>query len=258
MVLGQGPVESSGEAGTFSAIERDAPRSSMRDAWSLQAGGWYIQVERPFEEMAPKAEPIAPRRPAVVPLRHLSPYDHLIQRHARAKGFDWRLIAALIFEESRFNPTSRSPRGAYGLMQVRPIAARAVGSPSFYKPDDNIRTGVLYLGYLRKLFDSAQGDDRRRLMLAAYHMGPGHVRDAQSLALQLGYDPYRWETGLKRVLPLLERPDIYDRLPNGYAKGKLTVSYVERVLQRFKRYQSETMSLPVAGAPRRSSPDADA
>ena len=169
----------------------------------------------------------------------LSPFDRLIVHHATAEGFDWRLIAAVIFEESRFDPASRSDKGAYGLMQVRPIAAEAVGAERFKAPDDNVKTGVRYLRQLDEMFHEARGADRLGLVLAAYNVGPGHLRDAQLLARQFGYDPNRWQDGIDLMLPLLEEPAIYEELPSGFAHGSDTVAYVQRILQRYQRYKRE-------------------
>src|SRR5262249_49951990 len=137
--------------------------------WSLRVGGWYIRVDGadiPIPSLAEEPAP-APRAGAAI---MISPFDSLILHHATAEGFDWRLIAALIFEESRFDPTSRSDKDAYGLMQVRPIAAQAVGADDFTTPDDNVKTGVRYLRQLDETLADAAGDDRLGLVLAAYNM----------------------------------------------------------------------------------------
>lgn len=213
-------------------------------AWSLRTGGWYIRVDGAQVQIPSVAEQTAARPRASLGLS-LSPFDHLIVHHANAEGFDWRLVAAVIFEESRFKPESRSGKGAYGLMQVRPIAAEAVGAEQFTAPEDNVKTGVRYLRRLDEMFHPAEGRDRLSLVLAAYNMGPGHVRDAQSLARRYGYDPNRWEDAMDLMLPLLEQPEIYEDLPSGYAKGRDTVAYVQRILERFHQYQRETASRPI-------------
>ena len=72
-------------------------------------------------------------------------------------------------------------------------------------------------------------------MLAAYNMGPAHVEDAQTIARHFGYNPLRWDDSMDVVLPLLEQPAFYEKLPSGYAQGGATVGYVNRVLDRYAR-----------------------
>jgi len=234
-----GAVEPSAAAAAATATaEVPAPVAPGSRAWSLRTGGWYIRVDE-TEIVIPTVEEqsVAPPRASLA--LTLSPFDRLIVHHANAEGFDWRLIAAVIFEESRFDPSSRSDKGAVGLMQVRPIAAEAVGAERFKAPDDNVKTGVRYLRQLDEMFHEARAADRLGLVLAAYNVGPGHVRDAQLLARRFGYDPNRWQDGIDLMLPLLEEPAIYERLPNGFAHGGDTVAYVQRVLERFQRYKRE-------------------
>lgn len=213
--------------------EPPAPR-----AWALRSGGWYIRVDG-TEIAIPTFDEQTAAPPRASLALSLSPFDHLIVHHANAEGFDWRLIAAVIFEESRFDPSSRSDKGAYGLMQVRPIAAEAVGAERFKAPDDNVKTGVRYLRQLDEMFHAAADADRLGLILAAYNVGPGHLRDAQLLARRFGYDPNRWQDGIDLMLPLLEEPAIYEQLPNGFAHGSDTVMYVQRILERYQRYKRE-------------------
>jgi soluble lytic murein transglycosylase-like protein len=221
------------------------PTDTRTEAATTRAQPMWLKLakERPARGNDGNGPPPAAALPATTQ-PHLRPapisrFDRLIVHHAKAEGFDWRLIAALIFEESRFDPTSRSPRGAVGLMQVRPIAAEAVGAAHFNAPDDNLRTGVRYLRYLDRMFQDARGRDRLGLMLAAYNMGPGHVRDAQILARRFGYDPNRWDDAMDQVLPLLEHPRLYTQVANGFAKGRETVNYVQRTLARYRAYQDQ-------------------
>jgi membrane-bound lytic murein transglycosylase MltF len=220
------------------AEEVPVPLPPAPRAWALRAGGWYIRVDG-TEIAIPTLDEQTAAPPRASLAVSLSPFDHLIVHHATAEGFDWRLIAAVIFEESRFDPSSRSDKGAYGLMQVRPIAAEAVGAERFTAPDDNVKTGVRYLRQLDEMFHEARGADRLGLVLAAYNVGPGHLRDAQLLARQFGYDPNRWQDGIDLMLPLLEEPAIYEELPSGFAHGSDTVAYVQRILQRYQRYKRE-------------------
>lgn len=235
-------------------VVAESPSTPVR-GWALRAGGWYIRVEGSGIGIPSFAELTASRPRASLALS-ISPFDQLIVYHAKAEGFDWRLIAALIFEESRFKPDSRSDKGAIGLMQVRPIAAEAVGAARFKAPDDNVKTGVRYLRQLDGMFREAHGRDRLCLVLAAYNMGPGHVRDAQMLARRYGYDPNRWDDAMDVMLPLLEQPAIHKHLPNGFAKGRDTAAYVERTLRRYERYQHETAATLDADALSSSEPAA--
>jgi membrane-bound lytic murein transglycosylase F len=225
----------------------------------MRVGGWYIRIDGgaadgvgAISEEPPVPVPASLPRATLVPsapkAAPISAFDPLIVHQAAAEGVDWRLIAAIISEESGFNPNSRSDKGAYGLMQVRPIAAEAVGETHFTAPEDNIRTGVRYLRLLDEIFQAAPGNERLSLVLAAYNMGPGHVHDAQDVARRFGFDPNRWGNAVERMLPLLELPTIYTTLPNGYAKGRDTVAYVQRILDRYQRYKHQTATAPGADA----------
>lgn len=215
--------------------ERRAPRPHN---WSVMIDGWYIELDGVAARSAPEIDP--PRLEA--PL--LSPYDALIGTHAERAGIDWRLVAAVIYEESRFSPDSVSSAGAYGLMQVRPIAAREVGEPEFREPEANIRTGIRYLERLQRDYRQARDRDRLALMLAAYNMGPGHLQDAQALARRFGYDPFRWDGAMDVMVSLLEEPHIAGHLPNGVAQGRSVVGYVDRVLRRYASYRRTLPARP--------------
>ncbi len=243
------------------------PRSAVPGSWSVRIDGWTIEVDRAAARVAPAVVESADMAEAVVAPADepdeeaeeaapaLSAYDGLIGKHAQAAGLDWRLVSAIIYEESRFQPGTVSPAGAYGLMQVRPIAARDVGEEHFREPDANIRTGVRYLQRLDRMFAAARGRDRLALVLAAYNMGPGHVQDAQALARHWGYDPLAWNESMVAMLPLLEEPQVYGYLPNGYAQGNQTVAYVERVLRRFDAYRRALAVLPPGAVPGASAID---
>ena len=169
-----------------------------------------------------------------------SPYDDLIAYHATENGLDWRLVSALISVESGFQPEVESEAGAFGLMQVRKVAAEEVGEEAYWSPDGNIRTGVRYLKWLQGRCAEAKGRDQMAMILAAYNMGPAHLEDAQALARRFGYDPNRWYGSLEAMLPLLEQPAVYEQLPNGYARGRAVVEYVERILERFDQHRLAT------------------
>jgi len=238
-------------AGEKAALRASGPK------WSVRVDGWTIEVDRAAaREVSPVVDIAEDELVAEASVAEAAPglsaYDALIGKHAQAAGLDWRLVSAIIYEESRFQPASVSSAGAYGLMQVRPIAARDVGEVHFHEPDANIRTGVRYLQRLDRMFGAARGRDRLALVLAAYNMGPGHVQDAQALARHWGYDPLAWDESMVAILPLLEEPQIYGHLPNGFAQGNQTVAYVERVLNRFDAYRRALAVLPAGVLPQDS------
>jgi membrane-bound lytic murein transglycosylase F len=205
--------------------------------WSVVVDGWYIELDQVARQQSGALDAEIEAEPAAPSL--LSPYDQLIGKYAEAAGLDWRFVAAIIYEESRFEPQRVSEAGAYGLMQVRPIAAREVGEASFREPEANIRTGVRYLQRLAQEYTAARARDRQALMLAAYNMGMAHVQDAQELARRFGYDPFRWDGAMDVMVSLLEEPSVYEHLANGLAQGRAVVDYVDRVLRRYAIYRRD-------------------
>ena len=155
--------------------------------------------------------------------RRLSRYDQVIAHYAEEAGFDWRFVAALIFEESRFDHTRVSSAGAFGLMQLMPFTAQLVGLKNFQDPHANIEAGVKYLSFLSRHFQSGRPRDRLAFILASYVMGLGHVEDAQRIARLQGYDSDCWTGSVEQVLPLLEDPIYHNKTLFGYAQGREAV-----------------------------------
>ncbi len=222
--------------------QSEAPvgRAPGLGTWSMQFDGWRIEVDgvvgQPLDEDGDHASTVS-----------ASPYDHLMAKYAEAVGLDWRLVSAMVYEESRFQPDVEGPAGAYGLMQVRGLAAQDVGEDNYRAPEANIRAGVLYLKRLDEMFKRAQGVNRLALTLAAYNMGPAHVLDAQQLARRFGYDPHVWAGSMAVMVRLLEEPQIFEELLHGYAQGERVVAYVDRVLSRFAAYRRLLPVIPPAG-----------
>lgn len=173
----------------------------------------------------------------------LSYWDGLIAKHAEKAGFDWRLIAALISIESRFDPAAVSHKGATGLMQLMPAAARDVKASRLYVPAENIRAGVAYLQQLSRMFAASSGEDHLRTVLAAYLLGAGPVIDAQKIALELALDPTRW-SDLREALLLLEDEEWASRVRHGRAAGRHAVAYVDRVFRRYAEYRQRAGERP--------------
>jgi membrane-bound lytic murein transglycosylase F len=161
--------------------------------------------------------------------KRLPQYEPVFQQAAEQHDIPWTLLAAQAYQESRWNPRAKSPTGVRGIMMLTRNTAEELGIQNRLNPTKSILGGARYLEQMkRRLPEEIQEPDRTWLALAAYNVGFGHLRDAMTLARQLGKDPYLWRD-LKTVLPLLSRKDYYKKLPYGYARGTEPVRYVERI-----------------------------
>lgn len=180
----------------------------------------------------------------------LNSYGPTIRKYSDKYGFDWRLILAVMKQESRFIPEAESPKGAQGLMQMMPSTgdhvARILEIEDMSHPRNNIRGGVFYLKKLYDLFDGADEGDRLRLALAAYNAGPARIYDAQELAAYLKENPGKWQA-IKEALPLLSKRYYtlhrsvwaQERPRAGYFGGSQeTLTYVDRIMGYYDEYRS--------------------
>jgi membrane-bound lytic murein transglycosylase F len=159
----------------------------------------------------------------------LPKYISTIKEESKKLDFDWRLVAALVYQESHFNPRARSYTGVRGLMQVTLETAREMGIDNRLDPSQSLRAGIQYLHKLYLRFDDITNkEERLYFAIASYNIGYGHVRDAQKLAKQKGLDPHKWSS-MKLVLPDLTKRKYYKKTRYGYARGREAVTYVERI-----------------------------
>ncbi len=182
----------------------------------------------------------------------ISEYDEYIQRYSQEIGWDWRLVASLIYQESRFDPSARSWAGAYGLMQLMPSTARRFGISPKSPPGEQIRAGTEFIAWLDIHFKSAVPDPEERIkfILAAYNVGPGHIFDAITLAGKMGLDPEVWYGNVETALLKKSDPKYY-RDPDvnyGYARGRETYDFVIQVLERYEHYKNLIEDQPIPAA----------
>ena len=167
----------------------------------------------------------------------ISPYDQLVRKYAARYGFDWRLVTAQMYQESRFDPKAKSHVGARGLMQLMPRTARAMGVKNTADPANNIHAGIKYLDWLRDRFDADMPiSERNWFMLAAYNAGIGHVHDARRLAAQQGLDSNRWFDHTEKAMLLLSKKEYAQKARYGYVNGREPVNYVRDIRRRFEAY----------------------
>lgn len=161
--------------------------------------------------------------------RTLPRYQPIIKEAADKYGFDWRLIAAVVYQESHFDPEAVSYTGVKGIMQLTRTTADEMGIKDLLDPVQSVRGGVKYLKKLYDLYDNAGEPDRTLITLASYNVGRGHVLDAQKISKTQGLDPNSW-AALEQILPLLRYPKYYKDTTYGYCRGTEPVRYVNRIL----------------------------
>jgi len=163
----------------------------------------------------------------------LPKYKQMIMEESQKYNFDWKLIAAVVYQESHFNPNARSFTNVTGLMQVTTVTAEEMGVENRLNPLQSIKAGIKYLDKMVKKFDYLEDDYERILYaLASYNVGYGHINDAMKLAGNMGLDGTKWHH-LKTVLPLLSKSKYYTKTKHGYARGWEPVQYVNRILTYF-------------------------
>jgi membrane-bound lytic murein transglycosylase F len=156
-------------------------------------------------------------------------YRDMIMQVADDYDMDWRLLAAISYAESSWNPSAVSPTGVRGLMMLTTSTARAMGIANREHPLQSLRGGARYLRILKqRLPERIAEPDRTWFTLAAYNIGLGHLEDARKLAQKQGKDPDRW-ADVKEVLPLLAKRQYYEKARHGYVQGREPVRYVQAI-----------------------------
>ncbi len=171
----------------------------------------------------------------------ISVYDELIQENAKTLGWDWRLLAAVVYKESAFDTTALSYAGAQGLLQLMPVTLERFGVTNPNDPVESLRGGVKYLQYLDKFWLERvpETNERIKFILASYNIGQGHVEDAWRLTLKYRKNTQNWQE-VANFLNLKSDPKYYRDpvVKSGYAKGHIAVNYVRDVLGLFQSYKA--------------------
>jgi len=227
-------------------------RKDGTDALISELNGWitgfkttreYARLERKYFSGMRPASIAGSEYFATNSSGKVSPFDDIIKNYADSIGWDWRLIAALIYQESRFNPSVTSPRGAYGLMQVKPSTGLHFGYDVTRSVENNIRAGISYIRMLDRIFSPwvTDPDERVKFILASYNAGHGHVIDAIRLAEKNGLDPGRWDDNVSLFLERKADPAFYDDpvVRNGRLRQGVQVNaYVADILKRYEHYRN--------------------
>lgn len=157
----------------------------------------------------------------------LPKYQSLFEKHGQE--IDWRLLAAISYQESHWRPHARSHTGVRGMMMLTLDTAKQMGIKSRLDVEQSIRGGAKYFKrMIDKMPDRIPSPDRMWFALASYNVGFGHLNDARIITEQQGGDPDRW-VEVKTRLPLLQQKKYYKKTRYGYARGAEPVSYVENI-----------------------------
>ena len=156
-------------------------------------------------------------------------YQEYFETAAELYELDWRLLAAMSYQESHWNERARSPTGVRGMMMLTLTTAKQVGITNRLNPEQSIMGGAKYIHDLEeRLPEQIQGPDRVWFALAAYNVGFGHVMDARNITRKEGSNPDRWQD-VKLHLPYLQRREYYKQTYYGYARGNEAIQYVEGI-----------------------------
>ncbi|WP_421763502.1 transglycosylase SLT domain-containing protein [Ekhidna sp.] len=170
----------------------------------------------------------------------ISPYDSLIQNAAEELEWDWLLLAAQVFRESKFNENAESWAGAIGLMQVMPRTGKEYGIRDLYDPEKNIYAGMKHLQWLQNQWAKkiADEDERLKFVLASYNVGLGHLQDAVRLTEKYGGNPQSWQDVSGFLLKKSRSKYFNDPVVvYGYCRGSEPVQYVDRILDIYQNYK---------------------
>ncbi|OLQ87221.1 lytic transglycosylase F [Vibrio ponticus] len=151
-----------------------------------------------------------------------------------SEEFDWRLIAALAYQESHWNPIARSPTGVRGMMMLTLPTAKSVGVTNRLDPEQSVKGGVEYLRRMvNRIPDSIDQHEKIWFALASYNVGYGHVMDARRLTKKQGGNPDQW-SDVKERLPLLRQAKYHRQTRYGYARGDEALNYVENIRRYYQ------------------------
>ncbi len=215
------------------AFQRRNDRSLLEQAEAYLSlakdNGFIAQLEERYYNRSERFDYVGTRRFMRDIRVKLPAYRDLFRRAGAAQQLDWRLLAAIGYQESHWDPEAVSPTGVRGIMMLTESTAGAVGIDDRVDPAQSISGGADYLMQIKERFPKSIAEpDRTWFALASYNVGYGHVQDARRITERLGKNPNLW-LNLKETLPLLAQRRYYEHTRHGYARGWEPVMYVENI-----------------------------
>lgn len=174
--------------------------------------------------------------------KELSKYDKTLKKVSRKYRWDWRLYAAIIYQESKFKEGLIGNGGSFGLLQLMPTTAKRFGVLPSMSGEQQITHGAKLIDYLRNKYKDEVIDKKQlvKFVIAAYHTGSGHIDDARRIAKKLNKNPNVWDSNVDSCLVLKAKPSIYNlpEVKSGYHYGKRSKKYVNDVWNRYLHYKN--------------------
>jgi membrane-bound lytic murein transglycosylase F len=173
--------------------------------------------------------------------KQISPYDSLIKKYSSSLGWDWRLLASVAYQESKFKPANESWAGAKGLMQIMPRTAESLEITDPTDPEQSLRGGTEYLSEMWEAHESINDSIQRiKFSLASYNAGLFHIKDAQRLAERMDLDSSVWDNNVEKALLKLDNPEFYNKkfIKYGYVRAKEPYLYVRNIFKRYRHYKA--------------------
>jgi membrane-bound lytic murein transglycosylase F len=169
----------------------------------------------------------------------ISPYDKIIEKHSKKYQIDWRLVAAIMYQESKFMNGLTGIGGSFGLMQMMPSTGARYGINENSSAEEQILAGIKHLVSLRNKYKMYEEEELWCMVVAAYNAGGGHIQDAQLLCQKYQEDDTRWQNVSKYLQRLSQYEYARDTIVHcGFFPGNHTVKYVKEVMDRYHNYKN--------------------
>lgn len=169
----------------------------------------------------------------------ISPYDSIIKKYAAELGWDWRMLAAVIYQESKFSINSTSQRGATGLMQVMPRTAESYGVTDLLDPEENIKAGTRHLNRLQRLYvnEGLEHSELIKFTLASYNAGEGRIADCRNFAGSRNIDNRIWDE-IVNLIPEMREDSILEEesVKLGKFRGHETIAYIDSIMALYEAF----------------------
>ena len=189
----------------------------------------YIKISGEFDSIKSRfkgvGNPIKRAEKGII-ARHISPYDKLIKKYAAELGWDWRMLAAVVYQESKFSINSKSHRGAQGLMQVMPSTAARYHITDLVEPENNLKAGTQHLKLLQNNWRkrNLEPSEMIRFTLASYNAGEGKILECRNFVKEKGQNADKWNEIVNLIPEMREQ---------GLFQGYETIAYINNILSLY-------------------------